>query len=139
MVRPVTKNMNSIGKVAKQLGVSAHALRYYEKIGLLPQVIKDAGGRRNYQTADIDKIRFIKRAQRMHFTLDEIKQLLNLDNLPSVPKQDAQALVKEKLADIDENLSELNRLKKDLSAMLQECIASELDEDCPIIEGMRDK
>ena len=139
MVKPAIDVMSSIGQVSKKLGVSAHTLRYYEKIGLLPQVSKDAGGRRNYRTVDIDKIRFIQRAKRMQFTLDEIKQLLNLDLLPAVPKRDAQALVRTKLSDIDENLSELTRLKQDLSAMLEQCIASESDDDCPIIEGIRDK
>lgn len=135
--------MNTIGQTARQLGVSPHTLRYYEKIGLLAPVAKDTGGRRNYRTADIERIRFVKRAQRMHFSLDEIKQLLNLEQLEASPtaspKQDAQELVRSKLSAIEENLTELKRLKKDLNGMLKDCLASDENEDCPIIEGFKEK
>lgn len=131
--------MNTIGHVAKQLGVSSHTLRYYEKIGLLPPINKDTAGRRHFSLADIEQIKFIKRAQRMRFSLEEIRQLLNLDKLPSVPKAEAQALVTGKLADVEENLQELKKLKVDLGAMLQQCLASSSDEDCPIISGFKQK
>ena len=59
----------SIGIIAEQFDVSAHTLRYYEKIGLLPPISKDRGGRRIYSQRDVDRLHLIKRAQRMHFSL----------------------------------------------------------------------
>lgn len=130
--------MNTIGQVAEQLGVSSHTLRYYEKIGLLSPINKDAAGRRQFSKADIEQVKFIRRAQRMQFSLDEIRQLLNLEKLPAVPKQEAQALVQAKLNDIEESLQELKKLQSDLATMLQLCKTSSSDQECPIIDGMKD-
>lgn len=125
--------MSSIGEVAELLGVSAHTLRYYEKIGLLAPVSKTTSGRREFSEADIKRLQFIKRAQRMHFSLDEIGELIELDKAPSVDKPHARKLVEEKLSDIEASLSDLLKLKKDLSRMLVACKSSKEAEDCPII------
>lgn len=131
--------MRTIGQVADLLQVSQHTLRYYEKIGLLAPVGKSPGGRREYHDKDIEQVRFIKRAQRMNFSLDEIRELMNIDQTESVNKPQAQKLVKEKLAEIEESLEELNRLKQDLGQMLEACISSNDDEDCPIIARIKDR
>ena len=96
--------MSSIGEVAKLLGVSTHTLRYYEKIGLLPLVDKSAGGRRNYGDREIERVRFIKRAKRMHFTLEEIRTLIELDKAPITEKPQVQRLVQDKLLEVEEGL-----------------------------------
>lgn len=130
--------MNSIGEVAKLLDISVHTLRYYEKEGLLPRIGKDSGGRRRYEVKDIDRVRFIKRAQRMKFSLSEIRQLIGIETAASVEKPQAQKLVSEKLEEIEQGLKDLKHLKKDLSGMLNACLQSGADEDCPIIEGIKD-
>lgn len=127
----------SIGHVAQSLGVSTHTLRYYEKIGLLPPVSKTQGGRREYSPADIARVQFIKRAQRMHFSLGDIRSLIELDKAAAVEKPHAQRLVQEKLDEIEESLNDLKQLKVDLSHMLDACLHSGDDEDCPIIEGIK--
>ncbi|MDA7737991.1 heavy metal-responsive transcriptional regulator [bacterium] len=129
--------MSSIGEVAKLLGVSTHTLRYYEKIGLLPLVDKSAGGRRNYGNREIERVRFIKRAKRMHFTLEEIRTLIELDKAPITEKPQVQRLVQDKLLEVEEGLADLKHLKKDLSKMLNACKASGVEEDCPIMEGIK--
>ncbi len=68
--------MLSIGETAQRTGLSADTLRYYEKIGLMPRVARDEGGRRRYESRDLARLRFIQRAQRCNFSLDEIRQLL---------------------------------------------------------------
>lgn len=128
----------SIGGVAKSFGISAYTLRYYEKIGLLPPISKDGGGRRRYYQSDIERLRFIKRAQRMHFSLKEIAVLIDIDRIQLVEKAQAQKLVTEKLRDIEESLKDLKILKKDLTRMLSACISSDDDEGCPIIEGIKE-
>jgi len=130
-------NNKAIGQVATALGISAHTLRYYEKIGLLMDVAKDAGGRRQYDKNTISQIQFIRRAQRMQFSLEEIRQLLRLDSSARLPKPEVQSLVKAKLQKIDENLNELIILKNDLTALLNRCTASQTHDKCPILEGMR--
>lgn len=129
--------MSSIGKVAEQLGLSTHTLRYYEKIGLLAPVAKTSGGRREFSAIDISRIQFTKRAQRMHFSLDEIRTFIELDKARIIEKPQAQKLVQEKLCEIDDSLKYLKQLKVDLSQMLDACLRSGQEEDCPIIEGIR--
>ncbi|MGH1427861.1 MAG: MerR family transcriptional regulator [Arenicella sp.] len=126
-----------ISEIANEVGVSAHTLRYYEKIGLLKNVPKDGGGQRVYNANHIIQIKFIRRAQRMHFSLDEIKQLLLLDSQTTMPKPEVQSLVENKLLQIDQDLAELTLLKSDLSKLLGECQKSTENEKCPILEGMK--
>ena len=129
--------MSSIGEVAQQLDVSAHTLRYYEKIGLLVPVAKTTGGRREYSSKDIARVQFIKRAQRMHFSLEDIGKLIELDKAMAVEKPQAQRMVQKKLAEIEESLRDLKQLKVDLSLMLEACLHSNDEEDCPIIESIK--
>jgi len=129
--------MSTIGEVAKKLGVSAHTLRYYEKIKLLSPVSKTGGGRREYNNDDVLRVQFIKRAQRMHFSLEEIRALINLDRGGVTEKPEAQKLVEEKLLEIEESLADLKRLKVDLNQMLSDCLGSTAEEGCPIIKGIK--
>jgi len=126
-----------IGDVVKELGVSAHTLRYYEKIELLPTIPKNQSGQRVYSDVVVQRIQFIKRAQRMKFSLDEIRQLINLDQATSKPKPEAQALVRAKLVDINDSLDDLLLLKENLSQLLLSCEASDQHEKCPILEGFK--
>ncbi len=128
----------SIGRVAEQFNVSPYTLRYYEKIGLLQPVSKDSGGRRVYSQRDIERLHFIKRAQRMHFSLKEIGELISLDKAQLVEKPQVQELVIEKLNDIEESLKDLKLLQNELTAMLSACLSSNEDDQCPIIEGIKE-
>ncbi|MEM7359387.1 MAG: heavy metal-responsive transcriptional regulator [Pseudomonadota bacterium] len=127
---------SSIGAVAEKFGVTVHTLRYYEKIGLLAPISKNSAGRRVYSSSDIERLHFIKRAQRMHFSLKEISALLEVERNSSRQKPQAQKLVAEKLGEIEDSLQDLIILKEDLSNMLNACLSSGEGEDCPIIEGI---
>jgi DNA-binding transcriptional MerR regulator len=141
--------MISIGDAAKQAKVSPHTLRYYEKIGLLAEIPKTDAGRRVYSENHLKQIRFIRRAQQLHFSLDEIKQLIHLDSKQDVPKPEARHMVQQKLIQIDESLNQLKLLKEDLQRLLMECHNSDKNSDknadknskqqdeCPILEGIR--
>ena len=129
-------NTKKIGDVARELGVSAHTLRYYEKIRLL-SVAKDSSGQREYDADTIQRLKFIKRAQRMQFSLEEIKQLIALDESTAMPKPEMQSIVTDKLQQIDDNLRDLQLLKKDLSVLLNACQSSQKNEKCPILEEMK--
>ncbi len=128
---------NSIGRIAEQFNVTAHTLRYYEKIGLLPPISKNSRGQRIYSQRDIDRLHFIKRAQRMHFSLKEIAELVALERAKVTNKAQAQLLVIEKLTEIEESLKDLKLLKEDLNLLLSDCLSSKSDEACPILQGIK--
>ena len=126
--------MYKIGEVTARTGLTADTLRYYEKIGLLPGISRNQSGIRLYDDKDISRLNFIKRSQRMNFTLDEIKQLLQMRGDPQHAKDSVRLLTSKKLEDIETHLTDLTILKKELTLLLNLCRASE--EGCPIIERL---
>ena len=126
--------MAQIGDVTKRLNISADTLRYYEKIHLVPPISRGSSGLRNYGEKDISRLKFIKRAQRMGFSLKEIGHLLNFREAPHQAKPEVRELAGEKLADIEEHLRELKTLRDELKLLVNLCAGSE--DGCPIIEGL---
>lgn len=82
-----------IGEVTAELGISVDTLRYYEKINLLTNIKRGAAGQREYTAADMARVRFIKRAQKMGFSLDDIASLLAFRDAPAQSKQIGRAHV----------------------------------------------
>jgi len=128
--------MAQIGDVTKQLNISADALRYYEKIHLLLPISRDASGLRNYSEKDVSRLKFIQRAQRMGFSLEDIGRLLEFREAPQKAKPDVRRLAGEKLAYVEEQLRELKILRDELTLLINLCATSE--DGCPIIEGLED-
>lgn len=126
--------MYKIGEMSKRIDVSIDTLRYYEKIGLLPRIHRKATGLRLYNENDIARIEFIKRSQRMEFTLDEIKQLLQFREAPQEAKADVRQLAMNKLKEIASHLEDLTRLKSELHHLVSLC--SQEEGCCPILEAM---
>ncbi len=123
-----------IGEVTRRLDLSADTLRYYEKIGLLPTVTRTVSGLRAYSEKDISRLRFIKRAQRMNFSLAEIGQLLGFRENPQRAKPHVQQLAYDKLQDVEQNLQELNTLRDELTLLVNLCTDS--NDDCPILTNL---
>ncbi len=128
--------MYKIGEVTKKTGLSADTLRYYEKFGLIPNISRNEAGIRLYDDKDISRLSFIKRAQHMNFTLEEIKQLLIMRESPQKAKDSIRQLTADKLKDIETQVADLTLLRNELQLLLNLCRGS--DEGCPIIEGMED-
>ncbi len=126
--------MYKIGVVCQQLNISADCLRYYEKIHLLPFIHRDTSAQRRYTDADISRLKFIKRAQRIGFSLKEISQLLTFRAAPHLAKPEIRQLASDKLHEIESSLDELLVLKNELQLLVNLC--SERAEDCPIINGL---
>ena len=127
--------MLKIGEVAAQTGLSVDALRYYERLGLLPRAARTPSGYRLYDRRVIERVDFIKRAHRVGFTLEEIKQLLQLPT--AEPRTCAEVLhvIARKLEDLDRRYEEIKRLRRELSAYKAECErAIARQESCPVIE-----
>ena len=126
--------MYKIGEVTKKTGMSADTLRYYEKYGLITNISRNTSGVRQYTNKDISKLKFIKRAQGMNFSLNEIKDLLSMREDPQHAKDSVRRLTADKLKNIESQLTELSTLRNELQLLLNLCRGSK--DGCPIIEGM---
>ncbi len=103
-----------IGELAQQAGVAVSALRYYQEVGLLePSYISDSKYR-YYQPSDIALAKFIKKSQRLGFSLDEVKQILNERHEGRSPCPKVRVLAKQKIDKLHEQIDELKKLEKEL-------------------------
>jgi len=123
-----------IGQVTEILGLSPDTLRYYEKLGLLPRVTRTSSGVRSYSERDISRLRFIRRAQQMNFSLAEIAELLKMRTDPQGARNGVRQLTAAKLVQVKTRLEDLNILRKELQLLLNLCRTSA--KGCPIIEDM---
>ena len=121
-----------IGQLSEHLGMSADTLRYYEKIGLLPRVARNGAGLRIYTDKDISRLKFIRRAQRMSFSLAEIGQLLEMRENPQNVRTEVRTLTHQKLAEVEEQLLELTTLRNEITLLINLCQGT--TQGCPIIE-----
>ena len=128
----------SIRQAGQETGLSHDTLRYYERIGLLGPVTRNSGGQRRYNGGDIARLRFVKRAQAMDFSLEEIGQLLALREQQGDVRDDVRRMTETKLVAIEERIEErieaLTRLRDELAQLVSACRASE--RGCPIIARM---
>jgi MerR family transcriptional regulator, mercuric resistance operon regulatory protein len=121
----------TIGILAKRSGVSVETIRYYQRRHLLEEPSKPVGGYRRYSLETVKRVRFIKRAQTLGFTLEEISGLLDLDEREAC--LETREIAVQKLTSIEEKLSDLSRMKKALSRLVRACNTSSVGEPCPII------
>lgn len=125
--------MHKIGEVTEMLGLTADTLRYYEKIHLVPPVQRN-NGIRLYSQKDVSRLRFIKRAQKMGFSLNEIAQLLSFREAPQKARPHVRQLAHLKLADVRHRVVELTDLQNELTSLLNLCGAS--PDGCPILDTL---
>ncbi len=125
----------TIGEVSRELGLSADTLRYYEKIGLLPGIERTSSGTRQYSEQNLSSLRFIRRAQKMNFSLAEIGQLLKMRENPQQARNEIRELTASKLAQVEDHLDELTFLRNELTLLLNLCRNSA--DACPIIENLQ--
>jgi MerR family copper efflux transcriptional regulator len=123
-----------IGTLAKRAGVGIDTIRYYERSGLLDPKERLASGYRRYSELEVSRLRFIRRAQALGFTLKEVRELLALSAQRDVGrvKRTAQA----KLADVEKRIAELQRVRKGLSTLIAACPGHGRAADCPILQAL---
>jgi len=109
------------GLVAKRLGLNVETLRYYERIGLVQSPERTPGGHRSYSEDDINRLRFIKRARELEFSLSEIRELLALSSPAHFSCKKVQAITASRLKLIRNKLAVLHEAEKALSAALEKC------------------
>jgi MerR family transcriptional regulator, copper efflux regulator len=124
----------SIGQLAKQAGVGIDTVRYYERDGLLAPAGRLASGYRRYGAVELRRLRFIRRAKSLGFSLEDIRVLLTLSEQRSVARirQAAQS----KLADIDSRIDELTRIRAGLHKLIAACPGHGRAEQCPILNAL---
>ena len=106
-----------IGELAERLGINTKTIRYYESIGLLPEPDRTESGYRDYEEADVERLVFIKSAQRLGLALDEVGEILALRERGQVPCGYVRGLISEEISDIDRRLEELHQLRQELVAL----------------------
>ena len=124
------------GKLAKAAGVNVETLRYYEKRQLLPEPGRTESGYRIYPESMIERLQFIKGAQALGFTLEEIGELLNMRVDDTVNRKDIRAKAERKVADIDDKIAVLQSMRTALSGLIIQCHGDGSTSDCPILDGM---
>jgi len=110
-----------IGIIAKKLGLSIDAIRFYERKALLPRALRTEGGFRQYGERDVDTLSFIRRAQGLGFTLHEIRDLLELRQTRLQPCAPVRRRLEQKLISVRGKLTDLQRLERELRLALRSC------------------
>jgi MerR family mercuric resistance operon transcriptional regulator len=121
----------TIGMLARAAEVNVETIRYYQRRGLLEQPPKPPRGRRHYSGVAVRRVRFIKRAQLLGFTLEEVKSLLQLEGGQSC--RETRLLAEQKLAVIERRLTDLTRVRRVLKGLITECSERKRPRSCPII------
>ncbi len=130
-----TQENLTIGKFAKAAGVNVETIRFYQLKGLLPQPERTHGGIRRYGPADVARVKFVKSAQKLGFSLGEIGQLLKLDD--GTHCSEAAELAARRLADVRARLADLKRMETALSKLVSECNVRRGNVSCPLIAALQ--
>jgi Hg(II)-responsive transcriptional regulator len=125
----------TIGRLASAAEVGIDTVRFYERAGLLKKPPRTAGGYRAYAQADATRLRFIRRAKSLGFSLEEIRELLRLND-GGGRRGAVRALAAQRLAEIEQKLSELTRMRNTLRQLVQRCHGGGPLAGCPIIEAV---
>lgn len=135
MIRPPAL---TIGALAAAADVGVETVRFYERRGLLPRPPRTSSGYRQYPPDTVERLRFIRRAQGLGFTLEEIGELLELrvDEVAACGPVEAGA--RAKIRQVEEKMAELQRIRDALGRLVAACQAREPTSECPILEELED-
>lgn len=126
-----------VSEAARKAGVNVQTLRYYERRGLLPQPPRRASGYRELPDEAVRVVRFIKRAQQLGFSLDEVEQLLRLRRDGGRNRRQIRALAERQLRQIEQKIDELDRMRSALRTLVSSCREGRTPE-CPLLEALDD-
>lgn len=128
-----------IGEIAQRAGVGIDTVRYDERQGLLPPPRHRASGYRDYRDDDVARLRFVRRARGLGFTLAEIRELLALSGQRDADMAGLKAAAAEKLADLETRLAELRTMRDDLRALVASCPGQGVLARCPIAGALAEE
>ncbi|PKP69120.1 MAG: MerR family transcriptional regulator, partial [Alphaproteobacteria bacterium HGW-Alphaproteobacteria-5] len=113
--------MLTIGSLANKTGTKVQTIRYYEQIGLMPEPGRTEGGQRRYGDDELDRLAFIRHARQLGFSLEAIRELLDLSDHPHRPCLEADAIARRQLKQVEQRLARLEALRTELQRMVHEC------------------
>ena len=126
----------TIGRLAKQVGVGIETIRFYERQGLIEPPPRTDSNYRVYPEEEAARLRFIKRAKNLGFTLSEIKELLFIRHDPNATKADIKNRTLNKIEDVKQKINDLTRIKMALEHLVSSCDGHGPLEECPILEAL---
>ena len=125
-----------IGEVAKAAGIGIDAVRFYEREGLIPEPARRPSGYRMYSPDVVLSLRFIRRAKELGFSLKEISELLSLETAAEATAADVRKLAEAKLADIEERIRALQRMRRALRKVTESCTGQGSTSGCSILQTL---
>ena len=134
MLKSLAKSGITVGQLARSAAVNVETIRYYQRIGLLSMPHRDFGTIRRYFADDLKRIRFIKRAQALGFSLDEVALLLGLSDGKHCAE--TKALAKKKLTMVEKKMNDLAAIQKALKGLVTQCSKGSRGSGCPIIDAL---
>ena len=126
----------TIGALAETAGVNVETIRFYQRKGLMPEPEKPYGSIRRYGAAELARVRFIKSAQRLGFSLEEVGELLKLED--GARCSEARQLAEQKLVDVRQKLSDLQRIESVLAGLVARCSAVRGRVNCPLLASLQE-
>jgi len=126
----------TIGNVAQAAGVGVETIRFYERRGLIPQPGRTSGAYRRYGYGHVGRIRFIKRAQALGFSLDEVATLLQLED--GTDRRSIRRIAAARLEETRQRIADLGRIERALAHLLRDCETHAKSPHCPIIAAISD-
>lgn len=129
----------TIGELARAAEVGVETIRFYERKGLVPEPPRRRSGYRQYPPQAVQRVRFIRRAKELGFTLREIQELLSFRVDSETACADVLALARAKIEDIEARMAELDRMKRVLERLARTCRGSGASSDCAILDLLEDE
>ena len=126
---------HNIGAAARLTGVSAKMIRHYEDIGLLPRVDRTASGYRIYGEADLHRLRFVRRARSLGFSIKDIGTLLGLWDDPQRASRDVKRLAQAQIDDLERRIAEMQSMQRTLRELARRCHGDTRPE-CPVLDDL---
>ncbi len=125
-----------IGEISKTTGIPVETIRYYEKIGLVPEPERQASGYRHYRQSHLDRLLFIRRCRNLDMAQDEIRELIRLADKPDADCSEVDALLARHLSHVRERLRELASLEDTLERLQKACSEGRTVSECGILGGL---
>ena len=126
-----------IGELARRAGCKPETVRYYERIGLLRDAPRTEGGQRRYGDTAVKRLTFIRHARDFGFSVEAVRELLEMADHPQVPCHEVDAIAKHHLEEVESRLQRLSALREELRRMVSQCAGGRV-ENCRIIEVLGD-
>lgn len=128
-----------IGELAHRAGVGIDTVRYYERQGLLPPPARQASGYRQFEASDVARLRFVRRAKALGFTLGEIRELLELSGHRDDDMGRMKEAAAQKLLEVDAKVAELTRIRDGLETLVTACPGHGVLGECPILNALAEE